>query len=402
MILWKRNLVTVWLAQFFAIMGFSFAQPFAPFFIQELGITDPDALKFWVALFTAATPFTLAFFSPLWGALADRYGRRIMLLRANMGGMLVLLLMGLTPNVQVLVALRLLQGTLTGTMTAAQVMVAAQTPANRCGMALGSLSAAVFSGTMTGSFFGGVFAEWFGYRVAFMLSSLFLLIASLLVLLGTREDAIQSASDRRCTRPQREGFRTRLLPVLPILMLIMVMAFVRQFDKAWLPLLVQEIHGTLQGASLRSGMLLAIGGIGGFLGGPLIGRFADRYPPPRIGKISSLFAGFTMVLLAVSPSLLWLSLTQFGVIFFAGGLDPVFQIWLSKSTARQHQGFVFGWSVTAKSVGWIAAPVVSGAVAWMGGVRAVFLVCALCYLLLIPVINKVVIRMARLEMTRAA
>src|ERR1035437_4579735 len=128
MIEWKRNLVMVGLSQFLSMMGFAFAMPFAPYYIQQLGITEPNELKMWVALFTAAAPLTLAVASPIWGALGDRYGRRIMLLRANFGGMVVLGLIGLVPNVQMLVMLRLLQGVLTGTVNAAQTFVSVQSP----------------------------------------------------------------------------------------------------------------------------------------------------------------------------------------------------------------------------------------------------------------------------------
>jgi MFS family permease len=68
--------------------------PFGPYYIQELGVHDPAKIKFWVALFGAGPPLSFAIFSPIWGTLADRYGRRLMLLRANFGGMVILGLMG--------------------------------------------------------------------------------------------------------------------------------------------------------------------------------------------------------------------------------------------------------------------------------------------------------------------
>ena len=76
MVNWKQNLAVIWLSQFISIIGFNFALPFAPYFIQELGVTDPVKVKLWVAVFAAATPLSLAVFSPVWGILADRYGRR--------------------------------------------------------------------------------------------------------------------------------------------------------------------------------------------------------------------------------------------------------------------------------------------------------------------------------------
>ena len=191
MVNWKTNLVIIWISQLLSIAGFFFALPFGPYYIQELGVHDPVKIKFWVALFGAGPPLSLAIFSPIWGTLADRYGRRLMLLRANFGGMIILCLMGTVQSVEALIALRLVQGVFTGTVIAAQAMVAAYTPERRSGVALGSLSAAVYMGSMTGAFVGGMFAEYFGYRYAFFGSGTLLLVAGLLVLFGAKEDFIK-------------------------------------------------------------------------------------------------------------------------------------------------------------------------------------------------------------------
>ena len=379
------------LSQFLSIMGFAFAMPFAPYYIQQLGITDPSDLKKWVALFTAASALTLAIAAPVWGALGDRFGRRIMLLRANFGGMIVLSLMGLVPDVQTLVILRLLQGALTGTVTAAQTLVSVQSPPNRSGVVLGTLSAAVFSGNMSGAFVGGMFAEWFGYRVAFMCSGVLLLASGLLVLLGTREEFVRPIEEDGNSMGDRVRlFWGKIGPALPILALVSIMGFVLLFDSAWLPLLVQEIHGSLKGAAFWTGSLQATGGIAGFLAGPIIGRIADRIPPPRIGKISAFGAGLMMIVVGFSHGFCQLFAGRFGAVFCAGGLDPVFQIWLAKTTPSKSRGFIFGWAVTARSLGWMTAPLASGAVAWLFGLRAVFFTAAAFFFLLIPIITLIV------------
>jgi len=391
MIEWKRNFVMVALSQFFSMMGFAFAMPFAPYYIQQLGITEPNELKMWVALFTAAAPLTLAVASPIWGALGDRYGRRLMLLRANFGGMLVLFLMGMAPNVQMLIVLRLAQGVLSGTMNAAQTLVSVQSPTHRSGMVLGTLSAVVFSGLMCGAFVGGLFADWFGYRMAFLASGVLLLLAGLLVLLGTREKFVRPMEEEADSMEDRvRMFWGKIGPALPILALMAAMGFALHFDLAWLPLLVQEIHGSLKGAAFWTGSLMAVSGIAGFLAGPIIGRIADQIAPPRIGKISACGAGLMMIVVGFSHGFAQLFMGRFGATFCAGGLDPVFQIWLSKTTPAASRGFIFGWAATAKALGWMMAPLASGAVAWIFGLRAVFFAAAVFFFLLIPLITLIV------------
>lgn len=130
---WKKNLTMVWIAQFFSQIGFAFGLPFAPFYMQEMGVTRGN-IDFWVALFGAGTPLTMMLFAPVWGALADKYGRRKMLLRSYLGGVLVLGLMGVVHAPVYLILLRLVQGALCGSVSAAQTLVATHTPEEHSGL----------------------------------------------------------------------------------------------------------------------------------------------------------------------------------------------------------------------------------------------------------------------------
>jgi len=244
---------------------------------------------------------------------------------------------------------------------------------------------------MCGAFVGGLFAEWFGYRTAFLASGVLLLLAGLLVLLGTREEFVRPIEEEGDSMEERARmFWGKIGPALPILALMAAMGFVLQFDGAWLPLLVQEIHGSLKGAAFWTGSLAATGGIAGFLAGPIIGRIADRIAPPRIGKISACGAGLMMIVVGFAHGFFQLFTGRFGAIFFAGGLDPVLQIWLAKTTPASSRGFIFGWAVTARSLGWMLAPLVSGTVACIFGLRSVFFAAAAFFFLLIPLIALIV------------
>ncbi len=392
---WKRNLVFVWLSQFFAIMGFSFALPFAPLFIRELGVTDPRALNFWVAMFSGAAPLTLAIFSPIWGALADRYGRRIMLLRSYLGATILLLMMSRVRSVEMLIVMRVGQGIMTGTMVAAQTLVSTQTPSARNGTALGALSAAVFSGVMAGSFAGGMFAELFGFRAAFMLSGGFLAASFLLVFFGVREWFEPMPKLPRTWRTRTTRVMVQLRPVFPLLGLIVMLAFVINLEKPWIPLLVLDIHGADEGAAAWSGFLFAACSVAGFMAGPLLGRLADNIPPSRLARYCALGSGLLMFPVAFLTAFPSLFLFKFGAAFFAGGFDPMMQIWLSRLTPASRRGLVFGWSSTARSIGWMIAPVVGGITTAVFNMRSVFMVTSVCLLLLYPMIGGAVNKMNR-------
>ncbi|HPC19785.1 MAG TPA: MFS transporter [Kiritimatiellia bacterium] len=372
---WKKQMALVWAAQFLSIMGFAFALPFAPYFLQqELGVVQHGELQLWVALFSASTAVTMAIAAPLWGLLADRFGKRVMLIRANLSGAVVMSLMGGVQTPGMLIILRLLQGALTGTMTAAQAFLAGEMPHERRGLAVGGLSAAVFSGTMAGVSLGGFVADWLGYRAAFAASGVLLLAAGLLVLCCTRETVVPSARKPvPDDSPESACVHWRSLPatLYGVLAMFGAIAFVRQFDLAFLPLLVQEIHGSLQGVSLWSGGLNAFGSLAGLLAGLATGWLSDRLNPLRLVIIAALlaavFSGWQMVV----DSFTVLFPVRFGTVFFAGALEPALNAWLAKRVPVARQGIAFGLASTTRSIGWSLGPLLAGAVAAIN-LRAVF------------------------------
>jgi DHA1 family multidrug resistance protein-like MFS transporter len=384
---WRRTYISIWISQFISIVGFAYALPFSPYYIQELGVTDPVQLRIWVALFAAATPLTLAISSPLWGAASDKFGHRLMMLRATFCATVVLGLMGLVKNVESLIFLRLLQGALTGTFTASQIMVATYAPPERSGRALGSLSAAVFSGAMFGAFFGGLTSSFFGYRTVFFIGSGLLLLSALIILFGTAEE--RTAPDSAVTHDPENGnspSRNAFLLAIPILALIAGVSLVRQFDMAMMPLLVQEIYGSLEGVSIYTGILFAISGVAGFMASTWMGRLSDRVHPARIGLLSTIGAALAVIPMGIATSLWVLYPARFAMMFGAGGLEATSQIWLSKVTPKEHKGLIFGWASTARSIGWVAAPLISGGIAAGFGLRPVYYVNAALFLMMIPLI----------------
>ena len=185
---WKRQLCVIWSAQFLSAIGFSFGLPFISYLMQEdMGVTDKAELAYWVAAFSAACPLTMMFFSPVWGALGDQYGRRKMLLRSYIGGAVAVGLISVAQTPLQLVMLRVIQGAFCGTMSASQALISTQTPREHTGFALGALNSAMFSGTIAGAFAGGYVAELAGYRLAFAISALCFVLSFIAVFFFSRE-----------------------------------------------------------------------------------------------------------------------------------------------------------------------------------------------------------------------
>ena len=132
---WQKNLYTIWAIQILSLAGFGFGLPFLPFYIQEMGISEPDKIKMWTGLMASLPGLSMGLMAPVWGMAADRLGRKPMLIRATLSGTIIIGAMGLVSSPEALLGLRITQGLFTGTVSAAATLVAAGTPGERSGYA---------------------------------------------------------------------------------------------------------------------------------------------------------------------------------------------------------------------------------------------------------------------------
>ncbi|CTR63432.1 Multidrug resistance protein MdtG [Escherichia coli] len=137
---WKRNLIVAWLGCFLTGAAFSLVMPFLPLYVEQLGVTGHSALNMWSGIVFSITFLFSAIASPFWGGLADRKGRKLMLLRSALGMGIVMVLMGLAQNIWQFLILRALLGLLGGFVPNANALIATQVPRNKSGWALGTLS----------------------------------------------------------------------------------------------------------------------------------------------------------------------------------------------------------------------------------------------------------------------
>src|SRR5277367_210771 len=167
---WRRNLAVCLVGSFTTIVAMTLLLPFLPLYVAELGVTGEAAIVQWSGIAFSATFFAAALIAPLWGRLADRYGRKLMLVRASLGMATAMSLMGMAHNVWELVGLRLFAGFAGGYSSGATILVATQTPKQRSGWALGMLNSGIMAGSLVGPLIGGTLPPLIGIRATFWLA----------------------------------------------------------------------------------------------------------------------------------------------------------------------------------------------------------------------------------------
>ena len=96
--LWKKNLLICCVASFIVSIGMSQMAPILPLYIAELGVKNPADVARWAGIVFGCNFISLAIFSPIWGRLSDRFGRKPMILRASGWLGLIMIGMGFAQN----------------------------------------------------------------------------------------------------------------------------------------------------------------------------------------------------------------------------------------------------------------------------------------------------------------
>lgn len=389
---WKRTLYILFATQLVSAVGFAVFFPFLPLYIRQLGTNTSLSLEFWSGLVYAGQALTMAITSPLWGSLADRFGRKAMVERAMYGGAAVILLMGFARSAEELALLRALQGAITGTISATNALVAAAAPRERTGYAMGLLQVGLWGGVAFGPLIGGLIADTLGFRAAFVLTAVLLLISGVAVTLtikeeftpppkGQRRPGIIAGWRRIMARPGvTPAYAVRFLNQLgPNMLLPVLPVFVAQL-----------LHGE-QGVSTFTGLVVGASSAAGTASALYLGRLGDRAGHRRILLVATLAAaaGFAPQF-AVSEG--WQLLALQALTGAAtGGMGPAISALLARFTPAGEEGVVYGLDNSIAAGARAAAPLLGAGVAvWFGTpgifvmVTVVLLVSAAIVLRLVP------------------
>ena len=392
---WKQNLFIIWLSQFLAMVGFGCCMPFIPLLLKEnLHIDDENLRGVYVSIYYLAGMTSLCIATAVWGMLADRFGRKLMLLRASYAAAIFYPLLALAPNFWVLATIRFVCSFFSGTVNPAQTLLIASTPPEKHGFVLGVLSTATSSGNMLGYLLGGVIVHFYGYTTAFFTCGAIYLASALLIQFFAKENF-----NVKLVKKQREKnkfkFREIATPaVIWILVLFLCFGLSIRLVQPYTALLVETIHG-FDGAAFYTGIVSAAAAVGGFFSGLCIGWLCDRFAPRKL-LLPILIAGCACTMaVALSCNVQMLFVTRFLATFACSGIQPVLQLMLTKITRPELRGTYFGWSGSVNTAGGILCSFVGGSVVWFCGVRGVYMTSAAILALMIPLLLPTVLAMKK-------
>ncbi len=378
---WKRTLALLVGTQFTSALGFSIIFPFLPLYLAQLRTSTNLSIEMLSGLIYSVQAITMTIASPFWGAVADRYGRKLMIVRAGCGGAVVILLMGFVQTAEQLIFLRAVQGVVTGVIAASSAMVAAVAPRERTGYAMGLLQLGLWSGVSAGPLVGGVLSDLMGFRATFVVTAILLFASGASVWFGLKEPFVRSDQvqagvfgfvkdwGRILSNPKLDLTlvlrflgaigRSALEPVLPLFVLLL----------ATNPTRVATATGLVVGAASAASTLTSV----------YFGKVGDRTGHARVALVCGIGAAVSYAAHLFVGSL-WQLLALYALTgACVGGLLPSLSAMLAENSERGDEGCVYGIDNSVTSAGRTVGPVLGATCALWFSPRATFVLTGLIF-----------------------
>lgn len=332
---------------------------------------SPETVKWYTGLLNALPALTMAVMSPIWGMVSDRYGRKMMLLRAMGGGVMIIGMLGMVTAMWQIVVLRGLQGIFTGTVTAALAFVASNTPTKNLSYAIGFLSSSTFLGYAIGPIIGGIVAEWFGYRVSFFVGAGLMLVAFLMVLFIICEDPNSYGRVRERQKTDLPWYKIFTPVIMVLLVVLLINRVTRTVFTPYIPIYVSEVIPAGKSPAQWTGYINGLAGFSTAMAAILISRIADRYDKRRLMFVlAAITLGLSLLVLRTSSIMSFTLL--YGVMFFTlGGIEPIAMSMTAELTPADRRGTLFGFQGLLGSIGMVLSPMFGAWISVAHGVRAI-------------------------------
>ena len=369
---WQRNLYVCLIGSFTTIVAMTLLLPFLPLYVEQLGVGDHAAIVQWSGVAYGATFFAAALVAPLWGRLGDRYGRKLMLIRASLGMAIAMSLMGMAQNVWQLTALRLFVGLAGGYASGSTILVATQTPKARSGWALGMLSSGIMAGSLVGPLIGGALPPLIGIRGTFQLAGGIIFLTFLATCTLIREERRPEAAKKAARRAGWSSIPDAR-PVVAMLATGTLLMVANMSIEPIITVYVAQLVTDPARITLVAGVVMSAAALGSILSAARLGRLADR-----IGHWNVIVAALAVSALLLIPQAFvttgWqLIALRFLMGLALGGLLPCITSVIRHNVPDGIAGTMLGYATSSQYVGQVVGPLIGGFFGGRLGMPSVFL-----------------------------
>ena len=373
MIAWRRNLFAVTAVSFIGFTGFTLVMPFLRC-SSGSSASDVGEIALWAGVSLGVTPAVSALVSPFWGRLADRFGRKIMVVRSLAACVVAMGAMAFVTRPWHVFGLRAMLGLLTGYGGLTVTMAAESAPPESVPVAIGTVQTAQRLGPAVGPVIGGVLAGLVGLRIAFIVTAA-LYAAALVLVFVLYDDNATHTQPKHTSDRGRVSFRN-VLAFENFLLLMFVVFSIQFVDRSFgpvLPLFIEQRGIPAARVPVLAGTLFSLVAIAGALGHHFCARLLKRFSPRIVISAGATAACAGTIVIAATGSI-WL-MGGAMIVFGAGigaAMTAAYSAAASLIPAGVH-GTGFGVLTSASLIGMAVSPVVAGLLG-STSIRGVFIV----------------------------
>ncbi|MFC0331602.1 MFS transporter [Paenibacillus sepulcri] len=381
---WERNLMVLWIGVFFCSTAYSISIPFLPIFLNtDLGVTEH--LEIWSGFAFGITFLASALISPFWGSLADKYGRKPMLIRSGFSLAALYLINYFIHDPYWFLVVRIFQGLLAGFVPAAIALVATNTPEEKTGYALGIMATAGATGSIVGPLIGGVVSHYYGNRSAFLFSCVVVLLSAIIALVFAKEQNFnRSAARSHVLDDLKMAWANRAF--MTLLGMVAISTFSVMILEPLITVYVLEMGVSKTSASLSSGIIFSAVGIATVLMSPRWGKWGSRMGYGKMLFIGLLGGGIGNLLQFFVTNYIGFGILRFGYGLFFAAVYPSINAMIVQNTDAAFRGRAFSLNQSASQIATMAGPIIGGLLGTWMPIRWVFIIngsalilCAMIY-----------------------
>ncbi|MFS0727006.1 MFS transporter [Paenibacillus sp. 1P07SE] len=367
---WKRTLWILWGGVLLCSASYTMAVPFLPLFLFDLGVEE-GAVNLWAGAVHSSAFLVGAVMAPLWGSMADKYGKRKMVIRAGLSLAVIYALIAFVQTPGQLIIVRMLHGLVGGFVPASMAIVASSAPGAKLGWSLGMMQAGTMTGGILGPLMGGLLAVWFGQRMSFIIAGVLILLATIAVIVWVREGVTASApKESKLWRDLKEAMQDGVLTRMLILLLVFQLSL--NMIQPLLTLHIANLQGDLSGAVLTSGFVFALIGVAGIIASPFWGRLGEQRGYGLILTFCLIVSGGVVATQYFVQDLWLFTTVQFIFGLFMAGIVPNINTLVVQHTSESFRGRSFGLTTSANQLGAMIGPLIGGGLGFFLDINWIF------------------------------
>ena len=355
---WKRTVYISFLCTFCTSFGVSQLSPILPLYFHEMGVESAEELARWAGLATGVTYLVVCLSAPFWGRMADKHGRKITLIRSSFGMAICNFIIAFQHTPEGVVFMRLIQGLVSGFYTACITLIAAETPLDHTGWALGLLASAQLSGSLVGPLIGGYIADEIGIRNDFILVGCLMLIAFILSYLFIQENYVPNKDKVTLTFKQLKV----ALPEFDAIVALCITSFIYAICIMSLqPIIAVYIKGIVppetENLGFIAGAVFSMMGLAQLVSSSPIGGLVDRIGARKVLITSLIYVGVLNIPQAYVTDVYQLAAVRFLQGLGLGGMLPALNTFLASKIDKALSGQVFAYNQSCQFFGYFIGAV---------------------------------------------